>query len=371
NLEGKDTNVLKDISYKIEDIVKSVPGVIDVSNSIRSSQNEIRVNVDRLACTEYGVSASQIASALRTSISGSTVGSYTDNDGSSHNIVISFMNDQIKTPSDIGSIKVLNSSGQQVSLNQVASIVVANTARSISRLDRLDVVRISGSLQNAVLGNVNKEIQSRLKSIALPYGYTIKYGGTQQNMGDTFSSLGKALAASLVLIYMILVILYESFMTPLIRMLSLPCAVIGAFGLLAVSGKTLNLMSMIGLIMLDGLASKNGTLLIDYTNTLMKKGMPLREALIESGTTRLRPIIMTTTTMIVGMLPTALSIGEGSELKSGMGIVVIGGMITSTLFTPIILPVVYTIIGDIKEFFSKKSHRENKEYDVEVQNYET
>lgn len=371
NLEGRDTNVLKDISYKIEDIVKSVPGVIDVSNSVRSSQNEIRVNVDRLACTEYGVSASQIASALRTSISGSTVGSYTDNDGSSHNILISFMDGQIKTPSDIGSIKVLNSSGQQIALNQVSSIVVANTARSISRLDRLDVVRISGSLQNAVLGNVNKEIQSRLKSISLPYGYTIKFGGTQQNMNDTFGSLGKALAASLILIYMILVILYESFMTPLIRMLSLPCAIIGAFGLLAVSGKTLNLLSMIGLIMLDGLASKNGTLLIDYTNTLMKKGMPLREALIESGTTRLRPIIMTTTTMIVGMLPTALSIGEGSELKSGMGIVVIGGMITSTLFTPVILPVVYTVIDDIKGFFSKKGHRENKEYDAEVQNYET
>jgi len=192
-----------------------------------------------------------------------------------------------------------------------------------------------------------------LNTISLPDGYGISIGGAQQNMADTFSVLGTTLAVSIALVYMILVVLYESFMTPLIRMLSLPCAIIGAFGILAVTGKTLNLFSMIGLVMLDGLASKNGTLLIDYTNTLIKRGKHLKEALIEAGTTRLRPIIMTSVTMIAGMLPTALSIGEGSELKSGMAVIVIGGMITSTIFTPIILPVVYMIIDDIKKRFSK------------------
>lgn len=371
SIEGPDTNVLKEISFKVEELVNSVQGVADVTNSVRMDQNEMRVNVDHLACSAYGLSASDVASALRTGIAGSTVGVFRDSDGSEHNIVVSYMDNQISTPDDIGSIKILNPAGQQIALNQVASVAQADSARTISRQDRLDVVTISASLQNSVLGNVNAEIQDKMKAINLPYGYTVKYGGNQQNMADTFSALGKALAASIVLVYMVLVVLYESFLTPLIRMLSLPCAIIGAFGFLAISGKTLNLLSMIGLIMLDGLASKNGTLLIDYTNTLMKRGLPLREALIKSGTTRLRPIIMTSATMIFGMLPTAISLGEGSEMKSGMAVVVIGGMVTSTIFTPIILPVVYTIMDDIKKHFSKGRIKniENNEF-VGVQNNE-
>jgi HAE1 family hydrophobic/amphiphilic exporter-1 len=135
---------------------------------------------------------------------------------------------------------------------------------------------------------------------------------------------------------------------------SLPCAIIGAFGLLALSGQSLNILSMIGLILLDGLASKNGTLLIDYTQTLMKQGMPLREALIESGTTRLRPISMTSATMIVGMLPSAISSGAGSEMRSGMAIIIIGGLITSTVLSPIVLPVVYTLMDDARQYLAKR-----------------
>jgi hydrophobic/amphiphilic exporter-1 (mainly G- bacteria), HAE1 family len=147
-------------------------------------------------------------------------------------------------------------------------------------------------------------------------------------------------------------------------MISLPCALIGALIILAATGKTLNMMSLIGLIMLDGLASKNGTLLIDYTNTLIKRGNTLKDALIESGTTRLRPIIMTSATMIVGMLPAALSIGEGSELKSSMAVVVIGGMIASTILTPIILPVVYTLMDDLKQHIFKNRKKKSEIQEV-------
>jgi HAE1 family hydrophobic/amphiphilic exporter-1 len=163
---------------------------------------------------------------------------------------------------------------------------------------------------------------------------------------------------------MILVVLYESFLTPFIRMISLPCALIGALAILAITGKTLNMMSIIGLIMLDGLASKNGTLLIDYTNTLMKRGENLKDALIESGTTRLRPIIMTSATMIVGMIPSALSIGEGSEYKSSMSMVVIGGMIASTILTPIVLPIVYTLMDDLKNHIFKNKNKQSEIQEV-------
>ncbi|WP_434511226.1 efflux RND transporter permease subunit [Desulfitobacterium sp. AusDCA] len=356
NVEGTNTDVLKDISSKVEELVKSVPGVVDINNSLRQNENEIRVNVDRLACTSYGVTPADVGSVLRTSIAGSTVGTFTDKDGTSHDIVLSFNDDQIKTPDDIGSLKVTNSAGQQIPLNQVASVVLADSQKTISRQDRLDVVNITANLQNVALGTANAEIQSKLNTLSLPYGYKIKYGGNQQNMSDTFVSLGEAMAGSIILVYMILVILYESFLTPLIRMLSLPCAVFGAFVMLAITRNTLNLTTLIGLIMLDGLASKNGTLLIDYTNTLMKQGKSLKEALIEAGTTRLRPIIMTSMTMIVGMLPAVFTNGQGSEMKTGMALVIIGGMIASTLFTPIILPVVYTVMDDIKHSFSNKKN---------------
>jgi hydrophobic/amphiphilic exporter-1 (mainly G- bacteria), HAE1 family len=173
-------------------------------------------------------------------------------------------------------------------------------------------------------------------------------------MTDSFSALIKALIASILLIYMILVVLYESYLTPLIRMLSLPCGIIGALLALAITGRALNLITLIGIIMLDGLASKNGTLLIDYANTLMKRGMPLKEALLESGITRLRPILMTSITMIVGMLPLAMALGEGSEIKSGMAVALIGGLVSSTLLSPVLLPVVYTLMDDLKNHIQSR-----------------
>lgn len=367
-IKGDDTSVLREISFKVEEIIKSVQGVVDVTNSLRTSESEIRINIDRLACTQYGVSTSDIASVLRTGLQGTNSGVFREN-GNDYDMVVRFMKDQVKKPEDLGSVKILNTSGQQIALNQVASITVGDSQLSITREDRQDTVTVSANLQGALLGKVNTDIQEGLKGITLPYGYSVKFGGSQENMADSFSALVKALAASVVLVYMILIVLYESFLTPFIRMLSLPCAIIGAFGLLALSGQSLNVMSMIGLILLDGLASKNGTLLIDYTNTLMKRGMPLKEALVEAGTTRLRPIIMTSATMIVGMLPSALATGSGSEMRSGMAIIVIGGMITSTILSPILLPVVYTLIDDFKNRVSKKRNK-NRINVGEVESYE-
>lgn len=353
NVAGDDLNTLKTIADKVESILKSVPGVTDVSNSTTTSQSEIQVKINRLAASEYGVSTSDIASVIRLAVQGSTTGTYTQNDVD-YDINVQFMDGQVKSPQDIASIKILNSSGQLISLGQVASITQNDSPVTESRQDREDVVTLSANMQGRALGDINNDINAKLKSLTLPEGYSIKFGGEQKQMSQTFVPLIEVLIASFVLVYMILVVLYESFLTPFIRMISLPCAMIGAFGILALTGKTLNMMSMIGLIMLDGLASKNGTLLIDYTNTLMSRGLNLREALVEAGTTRLRPIIMTTATMIVGMLPSALALGDGSEMKSGMSWVVIGGMITSTLLSPIILPIVYTLMDDLKHFISRK-----------------
>ncbi|AKN30248.1 transporter [Clostridium carboxidivorans P7] len=364
-IKGDDQSTLEDLSKQVEKIVKAVPGVIDVSNSSNIKSSELRVNIDSLAAAQYGVSSSDIGSSVRTALAGTKAGVYRANN-TENDITIKFMNGQIKNAEDIKSIKITNASGQQIPLSEVASIVKADSAPSISREDKQDVVTIGANLQGRVLGEVTKDIKAKLKPLSIPEGYSISYGGTQKNMADSFSSLGLALGASLCLVYMILVVLYESFLTPAIRMVSLPLAIIGAFGLLALTGQTLNLMSMIGLIMLEGLSSKNGTLLIDYTNTLMKKGMNLKDALIESGVTRLRPIIMTSSTMIVSMLPVALSMGEGSEMKQSMAIVIIGGMVASTILSPIVIPVVYTLMDDLTKvvFKKKKSHKEAVKYEV-------
>lgn len=366
-ITGDNANTLRDLSRKVEEEVKSVKGTVDVSNSLDANDSELRVKIDRLAAAQYGVSISDVASALRTGIQGSAAGTYRGDDDE-YNMTLKFMDGQIKSPSDVGAIKIQNSASQQISLDQVAAIVEADSPKSIRRENRQDIVTVSASIDGRDLGSVNKDIRSKIAAMSIPMGYSVSFGGSQKQMADTFSTLAKAIIASVVLVYMILVVLYESFLTPLVRMLALPCAVIGALLTLALTHNSLNMMSLIGFIMLDGLASKNGTLLIDYTNTLMKQGMNLKEALIEAGTTRLRPIIMTSLTMIVGMLPSALALGEGSETRAGMAWVIIGGMIASTILSPIILPVVYTLMDDFKDKIFK--NRNNKSYVTEASQYE-
>ncbi|MBC2580761.1 efflux RND transporter permease subunit [Clostridium sp. DJ247] len=367
-ISGDNADTLKDLSKKVEGLVKSVPGTTDVTNSLDANDSELRVKIDRLAAEQYGVSISDIASSLRTAIQGSDAGTYRG-DGDEYDMTLKFMDGQIKSAVDVGSIKVQNSSSQQISLDQVASIVQVDSPKSITRENRQDIVTVSASLDGRDLGSVNKDVRSKIASMSIPLGYSVSYGGSQKQMADSFSALAKALIASIVLVYMILVVLYESFLTPLVRMLALPCAIIGALVILALTGNSINMMSVIGLIMLDGLASKNGTLLIDYTNTLMKTGLGLKEALIEAGTTRLRPIIMTSVTMVVGMLPTALAMGEGSETRSSMAWVIIGGMVVSTILSPIILPVVYTLMDDFKHWILK--NRDKKSYVTGVNQYES
>jgi HAE1 family hydrophobic/amphiphilic exporter-1 len=357
NIEGKDDDTLDALSNEVEDILKSTPGVTDISNSSKIKNSEIRVNVDSLAAANYGLTTSDIGSVIRVALSGTQVGEYRTNN-QENDIILKFKDGEIKSVDDVKNIKISNGAGEQIPLSQIASVENADTAPSISREGKQDIVTVSANVQGRVVGAVNNDINSKLKSLTLPQGYSINFGGAQKSMGDATRSLLLALGASIALIYMILVVLYESYLTPAIRMVALPFALMGALIALAVTGQTLNVMSAIGIIMLEGLSSKNGTLLIDYTNTLMKRGMTLKEALIESGVTRLRPIIMTTATMIVAMLPVALSLGEGSEMKKSMGIVIIGGMLVSTVATPIVLPVIYTFMDDLTKFFFRKKKHE-------------
>ncbi len=347
NVTGPSRDVLRDLARRVETEVRSVAGTADVDNTMRATQSEASVIVDRLAASDYGLTAYDIASVLRTSLAGADVGVYR-HAGDEFDMVVRYRGDQIRTPLDLGTLSITNRLGQQIPLTQVARIARSDSPQQVLRRNRQNVATITANIQGRPLGAITADVRQNLADVTLPLGYQVIYGGDTQNMTTAFRSLIWALIASVLLVYMILVVLYESFLTPMIRMLSIPCGVIGAFAALALTGKAVNIIAFIGLIMLDGLISKNGTLLIDYTNTLVKRGLPLREALLEAGVTRLRPILMTSVTMIVGMMPLALSLGASSEIRSGMAVVLIGGLVTSTIFTPLLLPVVYTLIDELR-----------------------
>lgn len=357
NITGPDRQVLQGLAEKAEAIVRATPGAVDVQNSNRARQTEISVTVDRLALTEYGLQASDVATVLRAAFAGAKAGVYRQA-GEEYDMIVKFSPREARSPLDLAQIRLRSPAGALVTLGQLARISRDDSPSTLERSGRSPVMAVSANLQGRALGAVTKDVEQGLRAVALPPGYAFHLVGDSSNMTGSFGSLAWALVASVLLVYLVLVVLYESWLTPLIRLLSLPAGIIGGLGAMALTGKAINIISFIGIIMLDGLVSKNGTLLIDYTNTLIKRGHTMHEALVESGMTRLRPILMTSATMIVGMLPLALSSGASSEIKSGMAVVLIGGLLTSTLISPFLIPVVYTLIDDAR---ARRQARATKE----------
>ncbi|RPI09809.1 MAG: efflux RND transporter permease subunit, partial [Acidobacteriales bacterium] len=241
--------------------------------------------------------------------------------------------------------------GQQgrtlVPLTQVASVDTGSAPSNIRRLDLMREVRISANTQGRSLGEVVNEIKQQVPALNLPPGYTVLYTGEAEDMVESFGYMGQSLILAIVLIYAILASQFRSFAQPLAIMLSLPLSLVGVAGMLYLVKDTLNMMAMIGLILLMGLVTKNAILLIDFTNVQRRAGASRREALVEAVRVRLRPILMTTLAMIFGMLPLAFELGAGAEFRAPMARAVIGGLITSTLLTLIVVPVVYTYLDDL------------------------
>ena len=226
NVTGANRDVLRAVGRQVEDVVRSVPGTADVDNTMRAAQTEVSVRVQRLAAASYGLSTSDLATVLRTALAGTNVGIYRHS-GDEYDMIVQYRKDQLATPYDLGTIKVTNPLGQQISLSQVATFLRTDSPQEILRRDRQNVATISANIAGRPLGAITADIKQRMAALHMPFGYAVTYGGDQQNMTSAFSSLAWALIASILLVYMILVVLYESFLTPLIRMLSIPCGVIG------------------------------------------------------------------------------------------------------------------------------------------------
>lgn len=305
-----------------------------------------------------GLSVSDIARTLRSSVNGEKAGTFKE-EGTDLDIIVRVAGADQMPMSDLGNLSITNQAGVSVPISQVASIDKASGPTAITRVNRERTITITGNLSGKSLNAFTAEAQQKVADLHLPMSYRVDFAGQAQAMAETGMDMIAAFALSIALVYMVLVMLYNSFLTPFIRMMSLPLGILGALLALALSHNSLNMMSAIGVIMLDGLVAKNGTLLLDYTNTLRERGMGLREALIEAGRTRLRPIVMTTVTMIFGMLPTAFALAEGAEVRSGMAWVLIGGLLTSTVFTLVIIPVVCIIMEGWKASLSRRLFHRN------------
>ena len=346
-LLGPNIETLNQLANQVADVMQQQPGVVEVRNEGASTVPELGVQIDRAKAADLGITAQQIGTTISTLVGGSQVTNLTPNGAAILTpIVLTVRGSSTITPSQIEALPLNTASGDVVRLGDVAHVYPTTEPAEINDQNRTLEVTVSASTFGVPLGQVATEIQRAMQQVAMPTGYSFTFNGSVQQQAQVFAPLEAAFAMSILLVYMLTSALYESLLYPLAVLLSLPLATVGALGALAVTGNTLNLYSFMGLIMLMGLVAKNAILLVDYTNTLRDRGMARNEALIESGRTRLRPILMTTCTMVFAMLPLAIKFGAGSEERSPMATVLVGGLITSTLLTLVFVPVMYSYLDD-------------------------
>lgn len=352
---GPDNDKLVEVSQQVVDILNQTTGAKDINTNWRLGQPEIQATIKRDKLKYYNASLADVSKALQTGVSGSLAGEFVDQ-GKDIDINVRFKDgDKIK-PTELKTVPVYTG-GQAIALGNLVDFKEGVGPRTIRRVDKQRAINVTCNLTDRSLQDFISEVDQKIRAKGIDPMYTIRFAGQAQSMNDTFSEMFAALALAITLVYMVLVVLYESFLTPFIRMFSLPLGFIGALVALALTHNNLNLFSMMGIIMMDGLVAKNGTLLLDYTLTLIDRGKTVREAIIEAGKTRLRPIMMTSITMICGMLPTGLAISEGAENRVGMAWVLIGGLITSTFFTLVIIPIVFLTLNSWKEKLARRKGR--------------
>jgi HAE1 family hydrophobic/amphiphilic exporter-1 len=355
SIRGLDLSALQSYTRQIVNEFSKLPGVVDVDTSLEAGKPELKVFIDRDKAADLGVSVASIAEAVNLLISGEVdVTKYKDEQrGRRYDVRVRLNAADRTNPDDLGNIYVRAKDGRLVQLANLVRIQEGGGPSVINRVDRQRAINIFASLEGKPLGQAIGELNT-ISAKILPLDYIPKYKGMAETMGESFQYLMFALILGVIMAYMILAAQFESFLHPVTVLLSMPLSFIGAFGALLLTGKTLSIFSFIGLILLMGLVKKNAILLVDYTNTLRERGMPKREAILQAGPVRLRPILMTTFAMVFGMLPVALALGEGAETRSPMGIAVIGGLLTSLFLTLVVVPIAYDLFDDLMAIMKGK-----------------
>jgi HAE1 family hydrophobic/amphiphilic exporter-1 len=364
-MRGPDAASLNRAAEQVLAVVKTVPGAVDADLSSKGQKPELEVVINRGLAGQLGISAGQVAQSLRPAFAGLDAGDWQDPSGETRDVTVRFAPEYRQRVSDLQQLPLLiqgPTGATTIPLGQIAAVRQSLGPAIIEHLDRDRVVTVEANVNGRPLGDVTAEINRRLETVRLPAGVTISQGGQTKDQTEVFTNIFLALGVAVMLMYLILVVQFGSFLDPLAILVSLPLSLIGVLLALAATGNTINLMSLIGVILLAGIVAKNAILLIDFAKWSREQGMPLREALIHAGAIRLRPILMTTFALVAGMLPVALGRAEGSGWRAPLGIAVIGGVLTSTFLTLLVIPTVYEIMDDFREwlggFFRRGARRE-------------
>jgi len=358
-ISGDDLDELDEIAREVSEIVKATPGAREVKTSLDEGKPELVIKIDRDKATMYGLTSAQIAQTINSAISGSVATKYKVG-GDEIDVVIKSDKELVDDISKVQDLLIPSATGAFLTLRDVAKVEKSTGPVSIVRQNQARQVTVTGTVVGRDIGTVNREIQQKLNELHLPEGYSIKMGGEQEQMMESFSDMLLVFVLAVILVYMVMAAQFESLKHPFVIMFTVPLALIGVVLALLLTGHTINIISLIGVIMLAGIVVNNAIVLIDFINQLRESGMSRNEAIITAGPARLRPILMTTLTTVLGLVPLSLGIGEGGELGAPMAVSVIGGLTFSTLLTLIVIPVVYTIFEDWGDILARYRKRRQK-----------
>jgi HAE1 family hydrophobic/amphiphilic exporter-1 len=361
-MRGPDARVLTQLAERARKEVEQVPGAVDVGLSTRGQKPELEVELKRGLAGSLGVTVGQVAQALRPAFAGLDAGDWVDPSGETRDVTVRLAPEARQRTGDLEQLPLVVGVGPQgapatIPLGQIATVRQGVGPAQIDHLDRDRVIIVQANVSGRPLTEVTNGINERLARLDMPPGYEITQGGEARDQAEVFTRIFTALGVAVLLMYLILVVQFGSFLDPLAILVSLPLSLIGVVLALWITGSTLNIMSLIGVILLMGIVAKNAILLIDFAKWARERGQPLREALIEAGRIRLRPIIMTTFALIAGMIPVAIGLGEGADFRAPLGRAVIGGTITSTLLTLLVIPTFYEIMDQMREWLTEKIGR--------------
>ncbi|MEW6050586.1 MAG: efflux RND transporter permease subunit [Candidatus Zixiibacteriota bacterium] len=359
SVRGEDLDVVRGLARQVQKIVTGVPGTVDIDNSMAEGKPELHVQVDRKAADDLGLNLAAIPMTVRALVEGEVVTRYKEGN-EEYDVRMRLDKPYRASAEDIGRILVESNKDKPdngkllVPLNRVATITKRSEIGQYDRFNRQREVRVNWNVTSgAFTGTTSNLVLAEVAKMQVPPGYIIEPTGMEKIRGESFNAIGKALFLAVIFIYLLLASQYESFFDPFSIMLSLPLSLIGAF--LGLLGSSLSIQSLIGIVLLMGLVTKNAILLIDFVKQQRAKGIPRTEAILMAGPIRLRPILMTTFAMVFGMLPLATGLGPGGEFRAPMARAVIGGVISSTLLTLVVVPVVYTLIDDFVGLFRRRS----------------
>ena len=356
-VKGPDATELTRLAQAVAAEMRNVPGAVDVALSTKGQKPELDVQLDRALAGSLGVTVGQVAQALRPAFAGIDVGDWIDPSGETRDVTIRLAPESRTVVADLESLPLLvgGDNEKSIPLGQVAHVTPSIGPARIDHLDRDRVIIVEANTENRALSAVVGDTMARVQqAVTFPTGYSLSQGGETEEQQEIFTQMFIAIGVAILLMYFVLVVQFGSFLEPFSIMLSLPLSLIGVMLALMITGESLNIMSMIGVILLVGIVAKNAILLIDFAKWSEEAGMHRREALIQAGRVRLRPILMTTFALVAGMVPVALGTGEGGDFRAPLGITVIGGVVTSTLLTLLVIPTVYEILADSRDWLAAR-----------------